>query len=296
MSWAGRISFPGTGGIIEILVLACLFYFVIRFFRGTPGAQVLFGLVMLLVALMGLTRVFNLDALNWLLRQFSVYLAVALLIIFQPEVRRALAEIGRQHLFTGTSEPRTMVDNIVQAVQLLAQRRVGALIAVEREIGTRGIQETGIKLDSRVTAELLASIFFPHTPLHDGGVIVSANRIVAAGCLFPLTQRPDVSKRLGTRHRAAIGLTEETDAVVVVVSEETGTISVSYRGRLSKDLDEERLRRFLSALLVKPKTVKNRWARRLPVRPPAAAPAAAAAGANKDEEGDSRDAGDAAID
>lgn len=266
-NWWSRISYPDAGGAIEILVLACIFYVVIRFFRGTPGAQVLFGLSIVFVALIVLTRVFNLDALNWLLRQLSVYLAVALLVIFQPEIRRALAELGRQHVFTSVSEPRTVVDNVVQAVEMLAERRIGALIAIEREIGTRSVQDTGVELDSRVTGELLASIFFPHTPLHDGGVIISGNRIVAAGCLFPLSQRADVSKSLGTRHRAAIGLTEETDAVVVVVSEESGTVSVSYRGRLSRDLDEDRLRRFLSALLVKPKTVKNRWPGRRFMRP-----------------------------
>ena len=133
--------------------------------------------------------------------------------------------------------------------------------AIEREIGTRAIQETGVSLDSSLTPELLASIFFPHTPLHDGGVIVRNNRIVAAGCVFPLSQNPDIHKQLGMRHRSAVGLCEETDAVVVVVSEETGTISVSYRGRLSRGLDEERLRRFLTALLVKGQKSDSAWQR-----------------------------------
>jgi len=149
----------------------------------------------------------------------------------------------------------------VRAVVLLAEQRVGALIALEREIGTRAIQETGVSLDASVTPELLASIFFPHTPLHDGGVIITDNRIVAAGCVFPLSQNPDIQRQLGTRHRAAVGLCEETDAVAVIVSEETGTISVSYRGRLSRGLDEDRLRRFLSALLLKGQKAESAWQR-----------------------------------
>ena len=249
--WWSQLILPGLGGVFEIIVLAYCAYLIFRFFRGTPGAKVLVGLVVLLVVVLGLTKIFHLAALNWLFRQFSVYLVVGLLVIFQPEIRRVLAELGKQHVFGPGIEPRTVVDNVVQAVLLLAERRIGGLIAIEREIGTKAIQETGIELDSRVTAELLASIFYPRTPLHDGGVIISGTKIVAAACLFPLTQRADVSKGLGTRHRAAIGITEETDAVAVVVSEETGTISVSYRGRLSRDLDGERLRRFLSALLVK---------------------------------------------
>ena len=132
---------------------------------------------------------------------------------------------------------------------------------IERSMTTKAIQETGVPLDARVNAELLASIFFPHTPLHDGGVIISANRIVAAGCLFPLCQRPELSRGLGTRHRAAMGLTEETDAIAIVVSEETGTISISSRGRLSRDFDEERLRRFLGAVLNRDQAAASRWSR-----------------------------------
>lgn len=246
--------------ILEILVLAIVFYYIIEFFRGTRSAQVLFGLAVLLVTSLLLTHLFHLDALKWLLERFSVYLAVALIVIFQPEVRRALAEIGKQHVFVAAKE-RTLVDNVIQAALMLTERKIGALIAIEREIGTRAIQETGTKIDSLVTPELLASIFYPHTPLHDGGVIIVQNRIVAAGCLFPLSQREELSKSLGTRHRAAIGITEETDAVVVVVSEETGTLSVAYRGRLSRGMDEERLRRVLSSVLLRGTKTKSRWSR-----------------------------------
>ena len=248
-------------GVLEMLVLATCLYYIFIFFRGTRSVQILAGLILLLVILIGLTRFFHFDALNWLLRQFSLYLSVALLVIFQPEIRRALAELGRQPMFDIVSESRGVVDSIVEAVGLLAERRIGGLIAIERKIGTRGIQETGVKLDCKVNAELLASLFFPHTPLHDGGVIIRGNRIVAAGCLFPLSQREEISRGLGTRHRAAMGLSEETDAIVIVVSEETGTISVSTRGRLSRDFDQERLRRFLTAVIFKAPAAASPWFR-----------------------------------
>lgn len=261
MSWLSQIHIPGFSEALEILVLGAMFYYVILFFRGTRGAQVLLGLVMVLLVLMLLTQLFHLDAVNWLLKRFSVYLAIAFVIIFQPEIRRAMAELGKPHVFTSTLQERTVVDNIVQAILLLAERKIGALIAIERETGTLAIRETGTKIDSVVTPELLSSIFYPHTPLHDGGVIIHQDRIVAAGCLFPLSAREELSKSLGTRHRAAIGLTEETDAIVVVVSEETGTMSVAYKGRLSRGLDEDRLRRVLSAVLLRPKRAKSRWSR-----------------------------------
>jgi diadenylate cyclase len=259
--WPELIKSIGIGGLIEVAVLACVFYYILAFIRGTRGAQVLIGLALLMVVLIGLTQSLHLDALNWVIRRISVFLGVAILIIFQPEIRRALAELGRQPVFVVSPDKRSLVDHIVQAVVLLAEHRIGALIAVEREIGTRTIQETGVRLDARIVPELLASIFFPHTPLHDGGVVIRDNRIVAAGCVFPLSQNMELHKKLGTRHRAAVGISEETDAVVIVVSEETGTISVSYRGRLSRGLDEERLRRFLTALLVREKRSGSAWRR-----------------------------------
>ena len=248
--WDGWPAFS-FGSIFQILVLALAYYYLFLFFRGTRGAQVLVGFTIILTVLIVLTNVFNLDALNWLLRRLLVFLGVALLVVFQPEIRRALAELGRPPVFAASRERRSVVDHIVQAADILSQQRVGALIAVEREIGTRAVQETGTRLDAPVVPELLASLFFPHTPLHDGGVIIRGTRIAAAGCVFPLSHDIELHKQLGTRHRAAVGLSEETDAVVVIVSEETGAISVCYRGRLSRGLDAERLRRFLNALLTK---------------------------------------------
>lgn len=247
--------------IVQVVVLSCAFYYIFLFFRGTRGAQVLVGLALLIIVLIGITRLFNLDELNWLLSRFSVYLAVAFLIIFQPEIRRALAELGKQPAFVVPVDRKTVVANIVHAVETLADQRVGALIAIEREIGTRAIQESGIRIDTQVIPALLATIFFPHTPLHDGGVIIGGGRIKAARCIFPLSQRTELHKQLGTRHRAAVGLSEETDAVVVVVSEETGTISVSYRGRLSRGLDGARLKRLLGALLIRGRGPESAWHR-----------------------------------
>ena len=256
-----RVEFPGLNGWIEILCLAVIFYYLFFFLKGTRGAPVLTGLVLLFIGLIVLTRLIHLDALNWVLGRCSVYLAVAVLIIFQPEIRRALAELGKQHLFGNAFSNETLVDQIVQATSYLALRKIGALIAIEQAIGTRPIQETGIKLDSAVTPELLAGIFSPHAPLHDGGVVISGNRLVAARCMFPLSEQDKFGKGLGTRHRAALGLSDETDAVVIVVSEETGMISVSHAGRLLQNMDENHLRRFLSGLLLSAHKTDYRWAR-----------------------------------
>ncbi len=235
--------------MFEVFVLAVVYYYVFLFLRGTRGAQVLVGLVIVIIALLGATYFLRLNELNWILRKLSVYVAIALLVIFQPEIRRALAELGRQPVFNATQQARSVIDHLVQTVVFLADHKVGALIAIERDIGIRAIRETGTRIDAPVVPELLSTIFFPHTPLHDGGVVIKDSRIAAASCIFPLSQQADLHKSLGTRHRAAVGLTEETDAVVIIVSEETGTISVSFRGRLSRGLDEEKLKRFLVALL-----------------------------------------------
>jgi len=254
--------------LIQVTVLACVFYYIFIFFRGTRGAQVLAGLGFLLAILIVLTQIFNLDALNWIFRNLSVFLGVAVLIIFQPEIRRVLAELGKQPVFSATVERRTVIDRLVETVIHLAEHKVGALIAIEREIGTRSVQETGIKLDVPVVTELLSSIFYPHTPLHDGGVIIAGNRIMAAGCVFPLSQDAELHKAYGTRHRAAMGLSEETDAVVIVVSEETGAVSVCYRAKLTSGIDGEQLKSFLTDILLKqPDSVWRRAQEELNIAP-----------------------------
>jgi diadenylate cyclase len=247
--------------LLEILALAAIFYYTILFFRGTRGAAVLSGLVTFLILALFLTRALGLPILNWMLEKLFVFLPLAALIIFQPEIRRALAELGKQGIFASTVAESKMVDAIVQAMFQLAERKIGALVAVEREIGTRSIQETGTRLDGAMSAELLASIFFPNTPLHDGGVILADNQIKAAGCLFPLSQRHGLDKTLGMRHRAALGMTEETDCLVVLVSEETGRVSVAYKGHLSFDFGEERLRKLLTKVLLRGHTRKSRLRR-----------------------------------
>ena len=261
MSILHRIQWMELSGVLEILVLAVLFYYIMLFFKGTRGAQVLTGFLISFALLMLATQFFRLDTLNWVLRQISVYISIAFIVIFQPEIRRALAELGKQPVFSASRSERTMIEQLVQATLMLSEKKIGALIAVEGEIGTRTIQETGTQMDSRLSSELLATIFFPHTPLHDGGVIISGEKIVAAGCLFPLSAREELSRSLGTRHRAAVGLTEEIDAVAVVVSEETGTISIAYRGRLSRGLDEDRLRRLLQRVLIRGRQKQTRISR-----------------------------------
>ncbi len=248
-SW-NRLVWPDALGMVEILILSIFFYLVIRFFKGTPGASVLFGLAVVVTVLLAVTRLARLETLNWALRQVSLYMAVGLLILFQPELRRALAEVGRRHFFWAASDSNRTVEETVRAVQRMAERRIGALIAFERQIGTRAYQESGVPLDAEVSAELLETIFMPRSLLHDGGVIIVGNRIAAAGCLFPLSEQSDLHRSLGTRHRAALGITEATDAVCLVVSEEDGTLSVCIGGRMTRDLRGPRLEKFLHSLLV----------------------------------------------
>ena len=254
-----HVALPTWTGVLEIIVLAVVFYYMFLFFRGTRGMQVLMGFVVAVVVMLVATKIAHLDTLNWLLQRFSVYLVIALLVIFQPEIRRALAELGKQRVFATTLHERGVLDEILQAVDRLAADKIGALIAIEREIGTRAVQETGTRLDAIINAELLATIFFPHTPLHDGGVIIANDRIRAAACVFPLTSR-DIGK-LGTRHRAAVGLSEDSDALVIVVSEETGAVSLAYKGRLIRGLDSARLRRKLSTVLLRGVQTHSRWQR-----------------------------------
>jgi diadenylate cyclase len=264
MQWNEALELPDALGWIEIFILAGMLYFVFRLFKGTRGASILSGLIIFIGILFAVTSLSNLDVLNWLLSRMFLYITLAVVVIFQPEIRRVLARLGRQPWRNnGMASQKSLVDPIMQAVNVLSKRKIGALIAVEREIGTRSIQESGTRINSQVSAELLATIFFPHTPLHDGGVIISGDRLCAAGCLFPLSQKEELSKMLGTRHRAAIGITEETDAVVIVVSEETGTVSVAYNGRLRRGLEEDRLHRVLSSLLRRERTGVARFREKL---------------------------------
>ncbi|MFM2081555.1 MAG: hypothetical protein RL380_246 [Verrucomicrobiota bacterium] len=252
--------------IVEILILAVGLFFAFRFVRGTRGAPVVTGFIVLLLAFAIVTTLLDLKVLRWLLGTFSAFIAVAVLVIFQPELRRILAELGNLPLFNSASEQRENIEVVVQAAEQFKESRRGALVAIEQSIQLQEVVEAGVTVDCEATPEMLETIFFPNNPIHDGGVIIKGDRIMQAACIFPLTQRGDLSKSLGTRHRAAIGLTEETDAVVVVVSEETGAISHAYKGQLVRGVTVEELRAFLTSVIIRP--AKNspapwlRWASR----------------------------------
>jgi diadenylate cyclase len=241
----------GWRPLIEIAILAIGIYFSFNFVRGTRGAPVVYGFVLLVLSLTVLAFVLHLEVLGWLLRQFVAFAAVAVMIIFQPELRRILAELGTHPLFSTSREQRENIEVIIQTVERLAEVRIGALIAIEQTINLQEATESGILVNCEATPEMLEAIFFPNNAIHDGGVIIRGDRIALAACIFPLSQRQDLAASLGTRHRAAIGLTEETDAVVVVVSEETGSISHVYKGHMVRGVSAEQLRSFLTSVLVK---------------------------------------------
>jgi diadenylate cyclase len=237
---------------LEILILAVLIYFVFKFVRGTRGWPVVIGFVVVLLALVLGTTILKLQVLRWLLTTFSAFFAIAVLVIFQPELRRMLGELGNLPLFATASEQRESIEVIIQTVERLADVKIGALIAIEQSIQLQEAVESSLPVNCDATPEMLETIFFPNNAIHDGGVIIKGDRIAYAACIFPLTQRSDLNKSLGTRHRAAIGLSEETDAVIVVVSEETGMISHAYKGQLVRGVTLEELRSFLTSVLLQP--------------------------------------------
>lgn len=240
---------------LEILILWGLYYMGYLLLKETAAEQVLKGIIIISVVIM-LTRSVNLVIINWLLTRLLAISVVAFLIIFQPEIRRGLASIGRFGIFSGEKE---ILEEIAKAASVLSKKRVGALIAIERESGLRRYVDSGVSIDAKVTSELINTIFARGTSLHDGGIIVSEQRIEAAACLFPLTQNPNVSKAMGTRHRAALGLSEETDAVIIVVSEETGNISLAMEGKINKDVDSKSVSKVLERAY-KPRMNKRSFA------------------------------------
>ncbi len=248
---------------LEILILAVLIYFAFKFVRGTRGWPVVIGFVVVLLTLELVTTLLNLQVLKWILGSASVFIAVGAVVIFQPELRRMLGELGNLPLFASTSEQRESIEIIIETCERLADVKIGALIAIEQSIQLQEATEAGIKVDCEVTPEMLETIFFPNNAIHDGGVIIKGDRIAYAACIFPLTQRSDLNKSLGTRHRAAIGLSEETDAVIVVVSEETGMISHAYKGQLVRGVSVEELRAFLTLIILRPAKTHRfaRWLR-----------------------------------
>lgn len=243
---------------IEIAALWFIFYTLLLFLKGTRAIQVLRGLIILIFVFF-LAQYFGFYTLNWILSRLLTISVLAFLILFQPELRRGLASLGQRRVFNILPTEARVIEELVEASVMLSRKKIGALIAIEREASLNPYIESGVSLESKVSSELLCTIFTPNTPLHDGGVIIHQDRIMVAGCLFPLTENPKISKMLGTRHRAAIGLTEETDSVVIVISEETGGISIAIGGKLTRQLDKEGLIRVLRNLYSPRQKSKNIW-------------------------------------
>jgi diadenylate cyclase len=235
---------------MEILILAVGIYYVAVVVRGTRGAAIFTGLLVLLLSLAIVTHVLQLVVLKWMIGLLTPFFAIALVVIFQPELRRMLAQLGNVQLFASTREQRENIEVIIQTAERLADVRIGALMAIEQSIQLNEYVESGIAVDCLATPEMLECIFFPNNAIHDGGIILRNGRIVSAACIFPLSRRPDINKSLGTRHRAALGLSEETDAIVVAVSEETGMISHAFKGQMVRGVSLEELRAFLINQLV----------------------------------------------
>ncbi|HVQ31979.1 MAG TPA: diadenylate cyclase CdaA [Vicinamibacteria bacterium] len=236
--------------VLDILIVALIIYELLQLIRGTHAVQMALG-ALVLVILYWASLWLNLQTLNWLLRTFLPFVVFGIIVVFQAEIRKVLAHLGKTPFFGAFSERRRdeVIDEIVLATTTLAGQRTGGIIVVEREMGLRSYIETGIAMDALVTYDLLISIFNPGTPLHDGAVILQGNRVAAAACFLPLTVNPELSRALGSRHRAAIGVTEDTDALAVVVSEETGTISLVQDGAIRRGLDGPSLQQALFAAL-----------------------------------------------
>ena len=236
--------------VIDIALVAYITYRFLLLMRGTRGAQMTWGIVVLLLFYWA-TRLYRLTAVQWLLSNLLTYIVFAVIILYQNEIRRGLANIGTTSMLGRHRRRPTHegFEEIILAATTLASKKIGALIVIEKDIGLRNYAESGIALDAVLTYDLLVTIFSPNTPLHDGAVIVQRNRIIAAGCFLPLTLDPHLSKELGTRHRAAIGITEETDAITVIVSEETGIISAAMGGTITRNLDGTGLRALLESAM-----------------------------------------------
>ncbi len=236
--------------LLDISIVAFIIYRIILLIKGTRAVQMLLGLAVILVVYLA-SRVGDLHTLNWFLSNFLSSIILVIVVIFQNDIRRALMHVGSNPFFGGMTyrEETEMIEELVRACVALGNRKIGALIVIERETGIKDILESGTLIDARVESELIRAIFMPSSPIHDGALVVQQGRLQQAGCFLPLTQSSDVSKALGTRHRAAIGLTELADAVAIIVSEETGKISVAVNGGITRNLDATSLKKVLGRLL-----------------------------------------------
>ena len=242
---------------IEILILWIAIYHLWLYFRGTRGAKVLSGLALVTLGVLLLSQFFRLPVLDWLFRNLTTILLLALVVIFQPELRRALAALGSNRILSFATQTRETLEVLTEMTFDLANRQLGALMAIERDTNLESFAESGVEVDCRLSSELVITIFHPKTPLHDGGLVIRDDRIVSAACVFPLSQRVDLDRNLGLRHRAGLGLSEETDAVVLIVSEETGIVSICHRGKIERNFDPETFRARLSELLLLDKDEKK---------------------------------------
>jgi diadenylate cyclase len=250
----GLLRRPPVGwwDLLDIAIVSIIVYEFLKLIRGTRAVQMAAG-SLLLVGLFYVSRLAPLQTLNWMIRNMLVYVAFAAIVIFQSDIRRALAHFGQAPFFrylTRQESANETIEELVVASTMLSSQRIGAIIAIEREIGLRNYIESGIPIDATLTYDLIVTIFQPKSPLHDGAVILQEGRIAAAACFLPLTVNPRVSRELGTRHRAAIGLTEENDAVAIVVSEERGQIALAINGRIDRDLSPDDLRERLKTFVV----------------------------------------------
>ena len=240
---------------VEILILAIGIYQVYRAFRATRGAQILVGLGVVLIALTLLSQVFKFQVINWIITRAAVLLGFALVVIFQPELRNALARLGSTRLFSFSATRRVaFIERFADAVIALSRKRIGALFAIQRGISLDSYLETGVGLDARFSSELSMAVFYPKAPLHDGGMIIADDRVAGAACLFPVSQKELADRSIGLRHRAAMGLSEETDCVAVVVSEETGAISICMDGELMRNLSDDDFRERLAEVFLHDKS------------------------------------------
>lgn len=237
-------------GVVDILIIATLLYYVLNLLRGTRAVQIAVSVLLVLGAIYG-ARWARLEMVEWLLNAFVPYLAIALIVLFQPEIRRALARVGRNPFWQRFSaeNPAGAQDDVVLAATHFSHQRIGALIVLEREVGLRTYVESGIPMDAVLTYDLLLAIFHPQSPLHDGAAILQGNKVAAAACFLPLSLNPMLSTQLGTRHRAAIGVTEESDAIAVVVSEQTGAIALAAGGSIEQNLTPDQLAERLTKML-----------------------------------------------
>ena len=248
-----RLNRVSLWDLVDILIVGLLIYEVLKLIRRAHAVQILIG-VGLVVGLYYASRFTPLQTLNWLVRDMFGYIVFAAIVLFQADIRRALAHFGRAPFFRYLNRPEATdetIEEVVVALRMLSEQRQGAIVAIEREIGLGNYVESGIPLDAEVSYDLLVSVFRPGSPLHDGAVVIQQDRVAAAACFLPLTVNPRVSKNLGSRHRAAIGLSEETDAVALVVSEETGLVSLVLDGQIEQDLEPDQLRYRLEALMLR---------------------------------------------